>query len=502
MAEQHPRDLLTHPLWREEDLGAPVPDSPHATSVAMPLWQHVIGYEEKWPEVVSRLRAGYPRFAIHPSVRALWNAAEAQIAGPGEGAIVLPSERTACRCAEFLQEKSGTAARLAAYGDSGLWAAIFPEAERQTVQRFWQHFGDVLSSRRADAAQAGSGAESPAAAACRAVLRARIAGFAGAEERSVYLYSSGMAGMAAALRAVRVHRPGLKTVQLGFPYVDGLKMQTVSGPGAHFFPVVDDAAYDNIAALAKAGEIAGVFCETPGNPLLETPDLPRLSSILRPHGVPLVVDDTVASFYNLDVLPYADLLASSLTKLVSGVGDVMAGSLIVSSRSPLAAALQAHIAGEHEELLWEGDALALEHNSRDYEERAARINANVALVAEHLRNHPRVAQVWHPSCPGNANYELLRKPAGGYGGLLSLVLRDAPRTSETFYNHLHITKGPSLGTNFSLVCPYTLLAHYDELDWAESLGISRYLIRCSIGLEDASDIIARFDEALEISAKA
>lgn len=496
MSGQHTRDLLTDPLWREEDLGAPVPDSPHATSVAMPLWQHVIGYEEKRPEVIERLRAGYPRFAIHPSVRALWNAAEAELAGAEEGLIVLPSERAARRCGEFLQEKSGVAARLLPYGDNGLWAAVFPESERLTAQRFWQHFGDVLSSRRADAARIGAGAESPAAAQLRATLRARIAGFAGAEERHVFLYSSGMAAMAAALRALRGHKPGLKTVQLGFPYVDGLKMQTVSGPGAHFFPVVDEAAYDNIAALAKAGEISGVFCESPGNPLLETPDLPRLSTILRPHGVPLVVDDTVASFYNVDVLPYADLLASSLTKLVSGVGDVMAGSLVVSSRSPLAHALHTLVSADHDELLWEGDAEALERNSRDYEARAASVNKNVAVVAEHLRNHPQVAQVWHPSCPGNANYELIRKPAGGYGGLLSFVLHDAEHISEAFYDHLRITKGPSLGTNFSLVCPYTLLAHYDELEWAESLGISRYLIRCSIGLEPASDITGRFDEAI------
>ncbi len=496
MPNENTRNLLTDPLWQESDLGAPVPDSPHATSVAMPLWQHVVGYEEKHPEVISRLRAGYPRFAIHPSVRTLWTEAEATLAGTGDGAIVLPSLHAAERCVTFLKEKSSVGARLVPYGNGGLHAVLFPEADRTIAQKFWQHFGDVLSSRRADAEIAGRGLETGKGEQHRAILRERIAGFAGETPQNVYLYSSGMAAMAAALRTVREHSPGKKTVQLGFPYVDGLKMQTVSGPGAHFYPKADDEAYAAIEALAMNEEIAGVFCETPGNPLLETPDLPRLSALLRPYGVPLVVDDTVASFFNVDVSAYADLIASSLTKLVSGVGDVMAGSLIVSRQSPLAYTLLSLVASDHEELLWEEDAEVLERNSRDYLERAAQINANVLAVAAHLQQHPKVDRVWHPSCPGNEHYESIRRPGGGYGGLLSVLLKDPEHTSEPFYDRLRITKGPSLGTNFSLACPYTLLAHYDELDWAESLGISRWLVRCSIGLEPAEDTIARFDSAL------
>ncbi|MFM1919294.1 MAG: Cystathionine gamma-synthase [Candidatus Hydrogenedentota bacterium] len=494
MNDDNPRDLLLHPLCDAGDLGAPVPDSPHATSVALPLWEHVIGYEEKKPEVISRLRAGYPRFAIHPAVQRLWEEASRTVAQDGERAIVLPSKRASERCAEFLQEKSGCHGRLSPWGAHGLWCTVYPETEHQTALRFWQHFGDVLSSRRAEAALAGAEAETAEAASLRRSLRERVGGFAGEAAEQVFLFASGMGAMASALRAVRAHAPGRKTLQLGFPYVDGLKMQTVSGPGAHFFPVVDDAAYEAIETLARAGQLAGVFCEAPGNPLLETPNLFRLAGILRPCGVPLVVDDTVASFHNINPLPHADLLASSLTKLVSGAGDVMAGSLIVSSHSPLRDALLPLVRESHEELLWEGDALALEHNSRDYAERARRVNENTAAVVAHLRSHPAVDSIWYPE--GDANYEALRRPGGGHGGLFSMLLKQPAERSQPFYDRLRITKGPSLGTNFSLVCPYTLLAHYDELDWAESLGISRHLIRCAIGLEDPADLIARFDAAL------
>ncbi len=65
------------------------------------------------------------------------------------------------------------------------------------------------------------------------------------------------------------------------------------------------------------------------------------------------------------------------------------------------------------------------------------------------------------------------------------------------YDAMEFCKGPSLGTNFTLVCPYTLLAHYDELDWAESCGVDRTLIRVSCGLEPAEVIVERMKRALE-----
>ena len=62
------RNLLTDPACRPEDLGVPLPDSPHAVSVAMPCWQDVVDYEESRPRVTEALRCGYPRFFVHPKV--------------------------------------------------------------------------------------------------------------------------------------------------------------------------------------------------------------------------------------------------------------------------------------------------------------------------------------------------------------------------------------------------------------------------------------------------
>ena len=85
---------------------------------------------------------------------------------------------------------------------------------------------------------------------------------------------------------------------------------------------------------------------------------------------------------------------------------------------------------------------------------------------------------------------------GGFGGLLSLELIDPERNAPKFYDALRVCKGPNLGMNYTLACPFTILAHYHELDFAERCGVSRWLIRVSVGLEDADDLIGRFDAAL------
>jgi len=96
-----------------------------------------------------------------------------------------------------------------------------------------------------------------------------------------------------------------------------------------------------------------------------------------------------------------------------------------------------------------------------------------------------------------ANY-LTHKVDGqaGFGGLFSILFH-APNGSTAFFDALPFYKGPSLGTNFTLACPYTILAHYYELEWAAQYGIDRNLIRVAVGLEDRDVLIKGFQEALD-----
>ena len=89
----------------------------------------------------------------------------------------------------------------------------------------------------------------------------------------------------------------------------------------------------------RAGEFAAVFCEAPSNPLLHTVDLRAISEACRDSATPLLVDDTVSSHVNIEVFPYADVVTTSLTKWVSGEGDVMAGSVKLNADSLIHAEL-------------------------------------------------------------------------------------------------------------------------------------------------------------------
>ena len=86
------------------------------------------------------------------------------------------------------------------------------------------------------------------------------------------------------------------------------------------------------------------------------------------------------------------------------------------------------------------------------------------------------------------------RKGGGHGGLLSFVLK-MPRKPPKVYDALRLSKGPSFGTRFTLVCPYTQLAHYHELEWTEGCGVSPHLLRVSCGTEPLETLTAAFEAA-------
>jgi cystathionine gamma-synthase len=116
------------------------------------------------------------------------------------------------------------------------------------------------------------------------------------------------------------------------------------------------------------------------------------------------------------------------------------------------------------------------------------INRNAAELSERLSRHPAVQHVYYP--PATA-------AGAGRGGLMSIVLRSAAERTAGVFDRLQVCKGPNLGTNFTLCCPYTILAHYTELDEVEAVGVSRWLLRISVGTEPLEDLWSRFAAALD-----
>jgi cystathionine gamma-synthase len=486
------RDFASEPAWREKDLGLPLPDSPHACSVCLPTWDSVIGYEEGREKVLKRMRAGYPRFFKHPSVVRMMDNARAEVATENDEVLVLPTRMSVQRAHRWVERRAETAVRTSSF--HGLQALVVPEKVKADADLYWRITGELVSSRQAQDLLDGNLREGSKS---HLVARA-VAGFTGGQADHTFIFSSGMAAVTAVLRALPGMAGGRKTLQIEFPYVDSLKVQENFGNGVAYLNEARGEAFDEALQRIRQGEFAGVFTEVPSNPLLRTVDLARLAEACAAGATPLIVDDSSVGPANVDGLRFADAVTGSLTKWVSGEGDVMAGVVTVRADSRFAEQLCEPLAKDASECapLYVADAEVLLSNLKSYPKRVDAVNENGIGLAEWLADHPAVAKVWHPSIINREEYDAVKRSKGGYGGLLSFVLKSEKKTGKV-YDALALSKGPSFGTPFTLVCPYTQLAHYHELEWAEGCGVSPYLLRVSCGLEPLETIRSAFETALE-----
>merc|ERR1712093_414115 len=155
----------------------------------------------------------------------------------------------------------------------------------------------------------------------------------------------------------------------------------------------------------------------------------------------------------------------------------------------------------YEDNYWAEDAVFMERNSRDFVSRIERVNVNSEAVASILKDDVNVKAVYYPKySPTKPNYDACRNANGGYGGLLSVIFLRHEQ-AVAFFDALEVQKGPSLGTNFTLACPYTVLAHYGELDWTASWGVEADLVRISIGLEETSELVGEVKSALAAAGR-
>jgi cystathionine gamma-synthase len=468
-------------------LGAPLPNSTHAVSVSLPAWRDVIGYEEKEPRVINALKAGYPRFIYHPIIEKLIARYHKSHCRIGESCLIFPSERMAKLCSEYIIKNENVDTQI--HKDSNVSIVTYPKHAHETAHQFLQHAGGGISSRQAEDILSGKTPTSAQEPELVKAIATRVAKLNGLEQKDTYIFSSGMTAFYETYKALTKLKPNAKTIQIGFPYVDSLKIQQRFDTECY---LIADNNLDQLKDIILQEPIAAVFCELPSNPELRTIDLPQLSSFLKEHNTPLVIDDTVASF-QLDVAGHADIIITSLTKTFSGTGDVLAGSLSINNSSKWYDQLTDHVKNNNDSL-YIRDLEVLERNSINVRYRIRKLSQNTDIIVNFLKTKLDQAEIFHPSMINTKEYNSIKRSDGGYGSLLSISLK-TPTQAPLFYNTLKMCKGPSLGTSFTLACPYVLLAHYFELNEVKKYGIDPNLIRISIGLEAPETIIADLTHA-------
>ena len=485
------RNLLTDPCWSAKDLGEPLPNRPHAVSVALPRWKDVIAYEEKAPSCMNSLKAIYPRFGFNPFVAELAHKSLVFHGKPQQSSWPYPNRDSALSAKNYCLRKNPDC-NLQIKNFLGISCLIVDQISTPSAKAFWQHTGLGLSSREAAIALGKEKATSISDGhGARDQILNRLANIYNCDCSLIRLHRSGMAALTTILTAIKCIKGNNSILQIGFPYVDVLKLPQIIFQGSN---LIIKTKLSHIKQELDKKKPAALIIEVPSNPLLQCVDLISISKLAQDRNIPIIVDDTIGSSLNVHLTPYADVVFSSLTKSFAGRGDILAGSTVISPYSKWKDAFAEIVPKVALSTLSDSDAIELEKTSRDVEDRLKRLNMSCLKLKEKLETKKEISKVLHPQyCK---NFNSLLKKGGGYGCLLSFELKGGIEESKRVYDSLRVNKGPSLGTNFTLVCPYVQLAHFKELKWAESCGVSEHLLRVSVGLENEDELWSRFNSVI------
>jgi cystathionine gamma-synthase len=239
-----------------------------------------------------------------------------------------------------------------------------------------------------------------------------------------------------------------------------------------------------------------IFSESPTNPHLRVMDLDRLVDIGRKHSVKIAIDSTFATPYNQRPLDFGiDLVFHSATKYLGGHNDLMAG-VVVGSRGLVSAIrdMQAMLGG----ITDPHTSYLLVRGMKTLGIRMRQQNENGMAVARFLEGHPRVRRVYYPGLSSHPDYKVACEQMQGFGGVVSFEIDGDMQTTSAFIDRLHIPYiAPSLGGVETLIEQPALMSYYEMTpDDRAAIGIVDELVRLSLGVEDADDLIADLNQAL------
>lgn len=238
------------------------------------------------------------------------------------------------------------------------------------------------------------------------------------------------------------------------------------------------------------------FVETPTNPMMKVADIRAISNIAKANNSLLVVDNTfLTPYFQKPIELGADIVVHSATKYISGHNDVVAGVAVVTTPE-LVEHFQAQMKSRGNGL-GPFESWLLLRGLKTLPIRMKKHNENAILVANWLRTQPKVKKVYYVGFEDHKDYAVTLKQTTGFGGMISFELDSEEAAQKLLSNVKMILFAESLGGVESLVT-YPLTQTHESIpaDVREKLGINERFIRISIGIEDANDIIADLDQAL------
>ncbi|WP_455716087.1 trans-sulfuration enzyme family protein [Anaerosporobacter sp.] len=254
----------------------------------------------------------------------------------------------------------------------------------------------------------------------------------------------------------------------------------------------------DIAALENkiTPEVKAIFVESPANPLLTITDLGAIAEIAKKHGILSIVDNTFMTPYLQRPIELGvNIVIHSATKYLGGHSDLVAGLVVVDSEE-LAKRI-GFIQNSTGGILQPFDSFLLIRGIKTLGVRMDRHVDNAVKIAEYLKTHKAVKQIYYPGFSEAQGYEINKKQAKNGGAMISFELYENYKI-EKFYSSLKlITLAESLGGVESLVCHPASMTHASiPYETRQKVGITDGLIRLSVGIESINDLLEDLEQAI------
>lgn len=489
-------------------LGKSLPiNNPHSVSVSLPTLNDVIGYEEGNPEIMNQLTSGYPRFFKNKLVQKLENYLRETHQIEDEKVIFPITSLQAKKIIEDIFNENFEYFTL-----ENVCFLVIPKNHEKLipVKKIIQNIGSIISSRNAEKILFDKGIinqlfeeermeiENPENEITNILSEAYTA-----KKENIYLTNSGTNAVFSAIETLtQIKRKEGKTinVQLGWLYLDSIDIiKKRSDENFLFVNIHEKEQFENWLA-ENHQEVANIISETVSNPILQCLDLPWLSSLCKKYGIGLILDHTMASPFCAEALQYCDIAVESLTKFACGNANILMGAIMVNENSPYKDQIKSEI--ENYTLTpYVLDCQRLAFEMQEYEVRMQKISKNASQLYDYLKKQDFVEKIYSVYEEKSwQNFQKIRKN-NNHIGLITVVFN---KELAECYDTLNFSKGPSLGTEFTLAMPYTYLAHYDLLQteegrkFLENAGLDARIIRISVGTEPIDDIINEFEKIRQL----
>lgn len=264
----------------------------------------------------------------------------------------------------------------------------------------------------------------------------------------------------------------------------------------HHVSFVDLSQLDKVAAAVRP-ETRMIWIETPTNPTLRLVDIAQIAQFARKRGILTIVDNTFATPWIQRPLDLgADIVMHSATKYLNGHSDMIGGILV--ARDEQLAERIGFLQNAVGAISSPFDSFMALRGIKTLALRMRQTSENALQIAHWLQHHPRVARVIYPGLESHPQYELAKRQMhNGFSGMISFLLKGGLDEARKFLERCEIfTLAESLGGVESLIEHPGLMTHASiPADKRQALGIDDSLIRLSIGIEDADDLIADLQHA-------